>query len=207
MTEKHPEVPEPEGYEACPHCTIQIPAGAAECPFCRRPLSGADPPPKSRLRFFAERPLVTRLLERYGRWIKAAVPALLALLVLSLLVRHWTAGTLKVVENPILPVQVSRETEGDLVVLRGTVTNQGDDIPDFSLRSVGVVVTASYRDGRRERKTVFPKTRFRGEGALLRGERGTFEAGVPSKGLAEIVISAEIVDLGMGRRLIRPRGR
>jgi hypothetical protein len=135
------------------------------------------------------------------------VPALLALVVLFLLLQHWRSETVRVARNPDLPLQVSREKEGDRVVLRGTVTNQGEDVPDFSLRSVGVVVVAEYRDGRRERKTVFPKTRFRGEGALLRGETGAFEVEVPSEGLKEIVLSPEIVDLGMGRRFIRPGGR
>ncbi len=114
---------------------------------------------------------------------------------------------MKVMPNPSLPIRVEKEREGDAMVLRGTVTNQGDDIPDLSLRSVAVVVEFVYRNGRREKKTVFPKTEFRGEGALLRGETGKFEVAGSAKELSEIVLRSEVVDLGMGRKLIRPRGR
>lgn len=93
------------------------------------------------------------------------------------------------------------------MVLRGTVTNQGDDIPDLSLRSIAVVVEFVYRNGRREKKTVFPKAEFRGEGALLRGETGKFEVAGSAKELNEIVLRSHVVDLGVGPKLIRPRGR
>jgi hypothetical protein len=97
-----------------------------------------------------------------------AGPILLAVIVLILVYQRGVVHRVKVMPNPSLPIRVEKEREGDAMVLRGTVTNQGDDIPDLSLRSVAVVVEFVYRNGRREKKTVFPKTEFRGEGALLR---------------------------------------
>jgi hypothetical protein len=136
-----------------------------------------------------------------------AGPILLAVIVLILVYQRGVVHRVKVMPNPSLPIRVEKEREGDAMVLRGTVTNQGDDIPDLSLRSVAVVVEFVYRNGRREKKTVFPKTEFRGEGALLRGETGKFEVAGSAKELSEIVLRSEVVDLGMGRKLIRPRGR
>jgi hypothetical protein len=147
------------------------------------------------------------LWERYGKWIKAAGPILLALVVLFLVYQRWISYRVTVVENPLLPVQVEEEGRGDVVILRGTVTNRGDDIPDLSLRSVGIIAEFAYRDGRMEQKTVFPKAEFRGEGALLRGETGTFEVEGTAKNLGEVVLRSEIVDLGMGRKLIPSRRR
>jgi hypothetical protein len=147
------------------------------------------------------------LWERHGKWVKAAGPILLALVVLFLVYQRWIAYRVTVVENPSLPVQVEEERKGDVVILRGTVTNRGDDIPDLSLRSVGIIVEFAYRDGRMEQKTVFPKAEFRGEGALLRGETGTFEVEGVAKSLVKVVLRSEIVDLGMGRKLIPSRRR
>ena len=63
------------------------------------------------------------------------------------------------------------------------------------------------RDGRRNRRTVFPKMEHRGEGALLGGETGRFEIETLSEGLEQVVLRSEVVDLGMGQHLIPPRGR
>ena len=93
-------------------------------------------------------------------WIKAAGPVLLALVVLLVVYRSWTGFRITIVPNADLPLQVDKERQGNTVVLRGTVTNRGVDVPDLSLRSIRVVVELLYRDGRRERKTAFPKTRF-----------------------------------------------
>jgi hypothetical protein len=136
-----------------------------------------------------------------------AGPILLAVLVLFFVYQKGVEQRVKVMPNSSLLTRVEREREGDSMILRGTVTNQGDDVPDLSLRSIAVVVEFVYRSGRRVKKTVFPKAEFRGEGALLRGETGKFEVTGSAKELKEIVLRSQVVDLGMGRKLIRPRHR
>jgi len=206
MPDMPPQAPKGEEHTACPHCTIQIPAGATVCPHCQQTVAPRERPQRARpLSVAGIQPSV--LWERYGRWVKLAVPILLAVLVLAVVYQKWVGQRVKVVPNPALPIQVEKERKGDALVLRGTVTNRGEDVPDLSLRSVAVVVEFLYRDGRREKKTVFPKAEFRGEGALLHGETGKFEMSRPAKEIREIVLRSEIVDLGMGRRLIRPGGR
>lgn len=194
------------GHIACPHCTIQIPEGVAVCPHCRQPVLPEEGPQRPGLSR-AGMPDPAVLWARYGKWVRSAGPVLLGLAVLFLVYQRWIAYRVTVVENPSLPVRVEEERKGDVVILRGTVTNRGDDIPDLSLRSVGVVVEFAYRDGRTEQKTAFPKAEFRGEGALLRGETGTFKVEGDAKSLVEVVLRSEIVDLGMGRNLIPARRR
>ncbi len=198
---------ESQGHTACPHCTIQIPADATVCPHCQLAIPGAGPR-RSRPLSFSEPPSSAAVFwARYRKWVVALGPVVAAAVVALVLAPRWFATSVRVVDNPALPIQVNEFRDGDQIVLRGTVTNRGTDIPDFSLRSIGVVVELAFRDGRRERRTVFPKTEFRGEGALLRNESGSFTIAVPAGGLREIVLSTRIVDLGMGRKLIRPRRR
>lgn len=206
MSDKLPQLPKEEEYTACPSCTIQIPANIPVCPHCQQIV----PPVERRARtrpISPGAPDFAALWDRYGKWVKMAGPALLAVLLFALVYQRWVALNVKVEPNPSLPIWVEKEREKDALILRGTVTNRGNDIPDLSLRSVAVIVEFVYRDGRRQKKTVFPKTEFRGEGALLRGETGRFEVTVPAKELREVVLRSAIVDLGMGRKLIRPRGR
>ncbi len=206
MPDTPPQPPKGEEYTACPHCTMQIPVGDQVCPHCQQEILSPERP--QRLRSFSPgRPDLTALWERYGGWVKLAVPALLAVLVLAIVYQKWVAYSVKVVPNSSLPIQVEKERKGDALILRGTVTNRGEHIPDLSLRSVAVVVEFVYRNGRREKKTVFPKAQFRGEGALLRGETGSFEVTGPAKEIREVILRTEVLDLGMGRKLIRPRGR
>jgi hypothetical protein len=206
MPETPPLLPDEEEHIACPHCTIQIPAGVSVCPHCQQPVLPEKGPQRLPL-FQAGWPAPAVLWERYGKWVKAAGPIFLALVVLFLVYQRWIAYRVTVVENPSLPVQVEEESKGDVVILRGTVTNRGDDIPDLSLRSVGVIAEFTYRDGRSVKKTIFPKAEYRGEGALLRGETGTFEVEGVAKNLVKVVLRSEIVDLGMGRKLIPSRRR
>lgn len=196
------------GHAACPFCTIQIPEEATVCPHCHNVLS-----PRGGRGNATRRPPLPRgasasdYWERYGVWVKAAGPVLLALAVLLLAYQKWVRVTVTVVPNRLLSVQAGKEKRGKTVVIRGTVTNQGEDVPDLSLRSIGVVVEFAYRNGSRDRKTVFPKSEYRGEGALLRGETGRFEIEAPADGLEQVVLRSEVVDLGLGQQLIRPRGR
>jgi hypothetical protein len=206
MPDTPPQAPKGEEYTACPHCTMQIPADATTCPHCQQDVLPPESP-KRRRPFSAGRPDPSALWDRYGKVVMLAGPILLAVLVLLLVYQRGVVHRVKVMPNSSLPIRVEKEMEGDALVLRGTVTNKGDDIPDLSLRSVAVIADFVYRNGRREKKTVFPKTQFRGEGALLRGETGTFEVAGPAKEIREVILRTEIVDLGMGRKLIRPRGR
>lgn len=198
-----------ETHVACPSCTIQIPAESTVCPHCRNPVTprqtGTKQPARRILPSVEELP--TDLWDRHATWIKAAGPVLLALVVLFFVYQRWTGIQVTVAENRALPVRVEKERKGNTMVIRGTVTNEGEDVPDLSLRSIRVLVEFQYRDGRRDRKTVFPKSEFRGEGALLRGETGAFEIVAPSDRLDRVSLKTEVVDLGLGQHLIPSRQR
>jgi hypothetical protein len=206
MADTPPRLPKDEEFISCPLCTIQVPANTTTCPHCQQDVLPQERPIRRRS-IPAGRPDPAVLWDRYGKWVKLAGPILLAVIVLLLVYQRGVVHRVKVMPNPSLPIRVEKEREGDTVILRGTVTNQGDDIPDLSLRSVAVIAEFVYRNGRREKKTIFPKAEFRGEGALLRGETGKFEVGGSAKELREVVLRSQVVDLGMGRKLIRPRGR
>jgi archaellum component FlaG (FlaF/FlaG flagellin family) len=119
----------------------------------------------------------------------------------------WVDYDVNIVPNPRLPVQAKKDKRERVDFLTIYVTNRGEDIPDLSLKSIGIVVEFAFRDGRREKKTVFPKAEHHGEGAMLSGETGKYEMAVPSSGLKEVTLRSEIVDLGMGRTLVPPGGR
>jgi hypothetical protein len=204
-------------YTGCPYCTIQIPAEAKVCPHCQKALSV----PKERarspafqkgsdflLRTLREEPraLLADQWARYGKWIKVAGPVLAAVLLLFIVYGVWVGYKVRVVPNPALTMKVKHEKKGQTVLLQVFVTNEGEDVPDLSLKSIGVVTEFVYRDGRREKKTVFPKADFHGEGSLLHGETGSFEIEASARGLKEVVLRSEIVDLGAGRRLVPPGG-
>lgn len=220
MTELPPLHSEEQQFGVCPYCTIQIPLDAAMCPHCQKilPPSGklldAYSPKESKVADFRRRLLsdprwegLSGLWTRYGRWIKVAGPVLAAIALLFLVYGVWVDYEVSIVPNPQLPMQVKKDKRDRVDLLTVFVTNRGEDIPDLSLKSIGIVVEFAYRDGRRERKTVFPKAEFHGEGAMLNGETGRYEIAVPPQGLKEIVLRSEVVDLGMGRTLVPPRGR
>jgi hypothetical protein len=131
---------------------------------------------------------------------------LAAVLLLFIVYGVWVGYKVRVVPNPALTMKVKHEKKGQTVLLQVFVTNEGEDVPDLSLKSIGVVTEFVYRDGRREKKTVFPKADFHGEGSLLHGETGSFEIEASARGLKEVVLRSEIVDLGAGRRLVPPGG-
>ncbi len=215
MTEKPPRSRGESQFISCPYCTIQIAADAAACPHCKQALTPRGRPATSPARrkenhfrkFLKTRQgpeFLTDLWARYGMWIKVAGPVLAAFLLLFLVFRLWVGHKVTIVPNPELPIKVKQDKGNQAVLLTVMVTNLGEDVPDLSLKSIGVVVEVVYRDGRREKKTFFPKAERHGEGALLRGESGSFEFETRSKGLKEVVLRSEIVDLGMGRTLIPP---
>ncbi len=229
MDKKPPSTPEslPE-YTACPYCKLQVQVGDPECLHCKKPLpqaggeagkagrtgtagkawtpvtpgTAAEPPARAGYRTSGG-----GVWERYGKWILAGVPIVLALVVVAIIYQRWVGVRITVVPNPSLPVKATVEKKGALVLVRGTVLNEGDDVPDLSLKSIGVMVEFAYRNGRRQRQRIFPKAEFRGEGALLRGETGAFEIQAPKEGLEEVVLRSEVVDLGTKRDLVPPGGK
>jgi len=212
---KPPLSPKDATYIGCPYCTIQIPADTVECPHCRKVLPGRDKPAepapvrtkddfRRMLKESSGMKSLPRLWERHGKWIKVGGLVLAAFLLLCLVYGMWVGHKVTVVPNPELPIKVKKEKKGNNLVLNVMVTNLGQDVPDLSLKSIGVVAEIVYRDGRREKKTYFPKAEYRGEGALLNGETGAFEFETPSKGLKEVILRSEVVDLSMGRKLITP---
>ena len=214
-----PPPQEVKEYRGCPYCTIQIPVDAAICPHCRKATPDSEkqlrayPPKSSEFTDFRRRlhagdgfARLSNLWTRYGKWIKVAGPVLAAIALLFLVYAVWVDYRVTVVPNPQLPLTVKKDKRERVDLLMVSVTNKGEDIPDLSLKSIGVVVEFAYHDGRRVRKTVFPKAEYRGEGAMLNGETGWYEISVSSQGLKEVILRSEVVDLGMGRKLIAPTG-
>jgi hypothetical protein len=207
MTDK-PSPPELLDFKACPYCTFQVPAEAAVCPHCTQSLPAASPRAAGRDWVPAGGPPPSDVRRLFGKRALAAVPVLLALVVLVLVYGRWSGHRLHIVPDPTLPIEAAQEKRGGAILLTVAVTNEGEDVPDLSLMSIGVAVEIVYRDGRRTTRTVFPKSPYRGEGALLRGETGRMTMETPAKGVKEIVLRSEVIDLGAaGRGLIRPGRR
>jgi hypothetical protein len=190
-------------YINCPHCTIRIPEDVPECPYCRQPAPGGTYGKRKDIRALLVPPeRFPRLMKYYrdhGKWVKVVGPALLAVLALWLALGFLTRVKITVPSDNAFLIEAERDRkDGERLFLKGMITNQGEDIPDLSLRSVGVIAEYLYADGRTERKRVFPKSPFRGEGALLRGESGAFEIEVP-KGVRSVTLRGEIVNLGEDR--------
>lgn len=203
MTKAH--APDPEGRNdiRCPHCTIQVPADVSDCPYCRQPLPGASSgtPKNFRERLVPPKrfPRLREFSRGHGRWVKVVAPSLLGILVLWLAIGYLTRVRIVIPPDNAFLIQAERERmDGGKVLLTGSLVNRGEDVPDLSLRSIGVIAELLYGDGRTERKRVFPKSPFRGEGALFNGESGTFEIEVP-KGVKSVTLRGEIVNLGEDR--------
>jgi len=195
--------PENREYVSCPHCTIQIPADVRECPYCRQPVpAGASGRPKDirELLVPPERfPRLGKYYREHGGWLKIAVPALAAVAALWVVSGLLTRVRLVIPQDNAFLIEAQREKkDGGGLLVKGRLTNRGEDVPDLSLRSIGVFAEFLYGDGKTERKRFFPKSPFRGEGALLRGESGDFEIEVP-KGVKSVTLRGEIVNLGEDR--------
>jgi hypothetical protein len=195
--------PGSRNYINCPHCSIQIPEDVLECPHCRQPVPGRNYGKRKDIRRLLvppERfPQLRKYYREHGKWVKVVGPALLAALVLWLAFGFLTRVKITVPSDNTFLIEAERDRkDGERLFLTGKIINRGEDVPDLSLRSIGVIAEFLYADGRTERKRVFPKSRFRGEGALLRGESGAFEIEVP-KGVKSVTLRGEIVNLGEDR--------
>ncbi|HZW35410.1 MAG: hypothetical protein ACM319_10155 [Deltaproteobacteria bacterium] len=215
MAEPPPLSPKNGQFTSCPYCTIQIPADAKVCPYCQQVLNfprkivppDEAPVESDFVKHFKSNRRLSPLLDlwtRYGKWIKVAGPVLAAVILLTIVYGVWAGVKVRIVPNASLPLKVTDERKGQVALFRVLVTNEGEDVPDLSLRSIAVVAEFSYRDGTRAKKTMFPKSELRGEGSLLNGETGSVDIEVPATGLREAVFRSEVVDLETGRRLIPP---
>jgi hypothetical protein len=210
MTEMPALDPQGRSDIRCPHCTIQIPRDVPDCPYCRQPVPGSTSGKPKDIRDLLvppERfPRLRKFYREHGKWVKVVAPALLAILVLWLAIGFLTRVRIVVPSDNTFLIEAERERKEDgRVILTGTLVNRGEDVPDLSLRSIGVIAEFQYGDGRTERKRVFPKAPFRGEGALFRGESGAFEIEVP-KGVKSVTLRGEIMNLE-GDRVFVPATR
>lgn len=202
----------------CPRCDVRIPADMPVCPFCKQPVAAPAPerpeaalsgkPEGSNIRDFLvppeSFPALKEFLRLYGKWLKLAIPALVAIPALWIVFLLVTRLPVDIPKDPAFPIEVEKVKKGGRVaLLKGTLTNLGENVPDLSLRSIGVTAEILMKDGRVERKRVFPRSPFRGEGALLHGESGVFEIEVPP-GAKSVTLRAGIVNLGEGRRFNLP---
>jgi hypothetical protein len=202
MTGTPPQDPGTRDNVHCPRCDVLVPAGQEVCPFCRQPVAPEkEEEPRDIRKFLVtpERfPALKKLYREQGKWFKVAVPVLVGVPVLWILFTLVTRLAVTIPGDPAFPIEVVQVKKGGrTVLLKGELTNLGEDVPDLSLRSIGVTAEFRMADGREESKRVFPKSPFRGEGALFHGESGAFEIEVP-KGAKAVTLRAEIVNLGEG---------
>jgi hypothetical protein len=170
----------------CPRCNVRIPAETPACPFCKQPVAAPpeEKPERGDIRKFLvpqeSFPVFKRFYREYGTWLKLAFPVLVAVPALWVIFLLLTRLSIEIPKDPVFRIEVGKVKKGGRVVLlRGTVTNLGEDVRDLSLQSIGVTAEFRWNDGKVEKKKVFPKSAFRGEGALFRGESGSFEIEVP----------------------------
>ena len=215
MTDTPASIPGEPPPIRCPHCTNPIPADVSVCPYCIRPVfreqRDRDRPEsgpvdiRERLVPPERFPALRRYWDEHGKWLKVAGPALLAALALWGAYGLWSGLRVKVTPDSAFLIEVQKQKGGANLLLKGRLTNLGEDVPDLSLRSIRVIAELRYGDGRTERRRVFPKSPYRGEGALMRGEAGSFEVEVP-KEVTVVTLRGEIVDLGEDRKFI-PAGQ
>ena len=197
----------------CPRCNIQVPTTSKVCPFCKKPPTEpseeqkAPPEIKQHLVPQENFSAFRDFFEQYGKLVKAAIFALFAVFVGWGLFLMLTGLSVQIPDDPIFPIKAKavKNENGD-IILKGTITNMGEDVQTLSLRSIRVTAEFKTGKGNPKKKQVYPTSLIRGEGALLRGETGVFEMEVPPESTV-VTLRGEIVDLGEDRRFHIPGQR
>lgn len=177
---------------------MQMPTEARNCPHC---LS-MNPT----YRDFRERLVVPERFPRIKSFLRVNWQPLalgsaiaLAFLVTAVVYYGWLGHRVVVVPNPAFGVTARHFVENGKVVLEGTVTNQGEDIPDLSLKSIRMIATFGLKSGGTRVEYMFPRSQHRGEGALLNGESGIFRFEIPEDRVEDATLAAEVIDLTCGQ--------
>jgi hypothetical protein len=189
---------EEPAYVTCPFCTMQMPSGSKVCPHCslQNPLTRDFREllvPEERF------PRLMRLLRAYWQQLALGGGILLVFLVAAVVYYGWFGHPVSVVRNPAFKLSVTRGIQNGKVVLRGTVTNLGEDIPELSLKSIRVNADFRMKEGGVRRESAYPRSRYRGEGALMKGETGDFRIETQADGVESASLSTEVVDLTCGQ--------
>ena len=194
----------------CFQCNIKVPVENKICPFCKQPLVFSpeevqqDDDIRKILVPQESFSAVKEFYRQYGTWLKLALLVLFVVSAIWVGVLMLVGVSIEIPKDPVFPIKVEKVKDGlQIVLLKGTVTNLGEDIHGVSLRSLGVTAEFRWSNGRVEKKRVFPKSVYRGDGSLLYGESGVFEIEVPPK-VDSVTLWAEVVDLGENRNFRLP---
>lgn len=177
---------------------MQMPFESAVCPHCHSKNPAAQDF-RERLKVPERYPRLKRFLRTWWQHLTLAGVIALVFLVTGVVYYGWLGHDLEIVPNPSFKVKVEHRVENGKVVLEGTVKNLGVDVPDLSLKSIRVSAVFGLDGGGRRVESVFPKSKHRGEGSLLRGESGEFKIEVPEDGVESATLSVEVVDLTCGQ--------
>ncbi|HEY3490466.1 MAG TPA: hypothetical protein VGK27_10160 [Candidatus Deferrimicrobiaceae bacterium] len=185
-------------YTTCPFCTMQMAPNLPVCPHCH----SRNPAVREFRELLVEPerfPAVKAFFRRNWQAVALGAAIALAFLVAAIVYYGWAGHRLVVVGNPSFHMKVDYKIEDGMLILDGTIRNLGEDVPDLSLKSIRVTATFELEGGRKRIESVFPRSRDRGEGSLLRGETGTFRFTVPEKEVEEATLSSEVIDLTCGQ--------
>lgn len=177
---------------------MQMPTDARNCPHC---LS-LNPT----YRDFREMLVVPERFPRIkaflrGYWQPLALGSVIAIAFLVTAVAYygWLGHRVVIVPNPAFEVTAKHFVENGKVVLEGKITNQGEDIPDLSLKSIRMIATFGLKSGGTRVEYMFPRSQHRGEGALLNGESGVFRFEIAEDRVEDATLAAEVIDLTCGQ--------
>lgn len=185
-------------YVTCPFCTMQMPASARVCPHClmQNPVARDF----RELLTVPERfPRIKAVLRRYWRELALGAAIALAFLVTAVVYYGWVGHRITVVPNPAFKVTAKHHVENGKVVLEGTITNRGEDIPDLSLKSIRINATFGLKAGGKRIESMFPHSQHRGEGSLLNGETGVFRFEASEEQVEDATLETEVIDLTCGQ--------
>jgi len=200
----------------CVQCKIVVSAESKVCPFCKEPLvSSLEKKQQDTTDVRKRQGKVQQgnfsafkdLCLKYGKWFALAFLVLLMVFAVFAGSLLMVRPPIEIPKDPVFSIKVEKVKKGlRIVLLKGTITNRGEDIRDLSLRSLGVTAEFVLSDGRVEKKRFYPESLYRGDGTLFHGESGVFEIEVPPAANA-VTLRAEIVDLGEDRVFTIPMQR